>query len=69
MVAKTRYRVVRPINYPAPDGTTRRRRLPGAIVDDVPEQSVGWLVAQGAIVPVAGRKRAGKGSADGAVRE
>ena len=75
MAAKARYRVIRPITYPAPSGapggaTTRRRRMPGAVVDDVPAESGAWLVAQGAIVPVKGRgTKRGGGGADGSPRQ
>lgn len=75
MAAKARYRVIRPITYPALSGASgdapeRRRRMPGAVVDNVPAESVAWLVAQGAIVPVERRATMrGGGGADVASRK
>jgi hypothetical protein len=43
------YRVLRGINYPNPDGMGEKRAEPGDLVDDLPEQSVGWLLDDGVI--------------------
>lgn len=42
------YRVVRGVNYPGADGAAKRAE-PGDLVDDLPEGSIDWLLADGAI--------------------
>lgn len=43
----TRYRVLTGMNY------GRKRREPGAVVSDIPPESVKWLLEDGHIEPVA----------------
>lgn len=41
------YRIVRGVNYPS--GAGEKRAEPGDVVDDLPEESIGWLLDDGAI--------------------
>ena len=54
MSEPTKYRVVRGLDY------GRKRAEPGDIVDDIPEKSLDWLLAQGHIEEVKPKKEAKK---------
>jgi hypothetical protein len=45
MTKRQKYRVLVGINYPPND----KRAEPGAIVDDIPPSSIGWLLRDGII--------------------
>ncbi|MFI9552645.1 hypothetical protein [Nonomuraea endophytica] len=46
------YKVLTGLDYPGKGGP--KRAEPGDVVDDVPKESVGWLVEQGVIEEVRG---------------
>ncbi|CAM3714062.1 hypothetical protein NOGI109294_10330 [Nocardiopsis gilva] len=46
-----RYQVLRGLNYKPPKGKGERRAEPGEVVDDLPVNSVPWLLERGAISP------------------
>ncbi len=58
MSDKQRYRVLVGITY----DEDRKRAEPGAIVDDIPAKSIGWLVKQRIIEPVPEPARPAKGA-------
>jgi len=49
MAAKNRYRVLTGLNYPPNGKGPERRAEPGDIVNDLPPESVGWLLEDGSI--------------------
>lgn len=52
MAAKKRYRVLAGLNYPPNGKGAERRAEPGDLIDDLPTQSVSWLLEDGSIEPV-----------------
>lgn len=49
-----RYRVLTGINYKPKGATVEKRAEVGAVVDDLPPASVGWLLAQRIVEEVTG---------------